>query len=174
MKFKLYTLFIISIFLFSCNFEDIYNNSNTSLKDQIIDLNNQIIILNSEINRLDSLITNQLINLTPLDNDSELLSDQNSEIDSVLLEEKKIVLYIDPKALFQETYIIYNISARTCNLMNLTNNKTERISKEKIFSINKDGTVLEYSILEINKLEDYIKINSITYNEEFIIYKDND
>ena len=67
-KFKLYIIFIISIFMFSCNLDN-HNNNDVAiaeLENRLIDLNNQIMDLNSNIERLEDNIANTQVSILAL------------------------------------------------------------------------------------------------------------
>ena len=177
MKFKLYTIFIISIFLFSCNFDN--NNNNdvaiAELENRLIDLNNQIMDLNSNIERLEDNIANTQVSILALLSDSTFILPKHlrkqdvSEIEDKIDEEMNSV---NPELLFKEKFSISSLSVLTCALRDVDKNKILRFYKEDLIEIDNNGIVEEFSILEINKLKKFIKVKSINYEIEFLMYMD--
>ena len=175
MRDKSYIIFIICFLLFSCN----KNNDNDvaifDLENRLANLNNQINSINLDINRLDSLISNEL-KIFKLLADSTLTLDIKyltaNNLDSSI--KKEPINLIDPEILFKQKYAISSLSVLTCTLRNIEKNKIERFYKEDIVEINNANILEQYSILEINKLKRFIKIKSINYNIEFIMYMDMD
>ena len=172
---KLYIIPIISIFLFSCNFE---NNNNdvaiSNLEDRLVELNNQILNLNLDISRLDSSINNQLLIIRLLTDSSFILPYNNSETETSVNED---TVSIDPEKLFKEKFSISSLSVLTCTLKNIEKNRVERFYKEDLVKINRYSSnnnqiVEEYIILEINKLKRFIKVKSVNYDVEFLMYMD--
>ena len=112
MKFKLYTIFIISIFLFSCNFDNSNNNdvAIAELENRLIDLNNQIMDLNSNIERLEDNIANTQVSILALLSDSTFILPKHlrkqdvSEIEDEIDEELESV---NPELLFKEKFSRY-------------------------------------------------------------------
>ena len=80
----------------------------------------------------------------------------------------------NPEELFKEKFTISALSVLTCTLRNVDKNQIQRFYKEELVEIINNNIIEQYSILEINKLERYIKVKSINYNKEFLVYMDMD
>ena len=79
---------------------------------------------------------------------------------------------VDPELLFKEKFSISSLSVLTCALRDVDKNKILRFYKEDLIEIDNNGIVEEFSILEINKLKKFIKVKSINYEIEFLMYMD--
>ena len=175
MRDKIYITFLI-LFLFSC-FESTDNNdvAISELEKRFVNLNNQISSLNLDINRLDSTINSELKILKVLSDSTFRLANNYSEIkinQNTVKEEQ--VNFINPEILFKEKFNIISLSVLTCTLRDTDKNKVVRFYKEDLIEIFNNGTLEQYSIIEINKLQRFIKVKSINYNKEFILYMDID
>jgi len=169
-RYRLQTTTIAFLLLFACTETNDYDVAISDLENRLVKLNNQISSLNLDINRLDSTINNELKLLT--DSTFRLtnnLSNMN-EVDSI--DKYKEVQFINPEELFKEKFTISSLSVLTCTLRNVDKNQIQRFYKEELVEINNNNILEQYSILEINKLERYIKVKSINYNKEFIMYMD--
>ena len=170
MRYRLQTTTIAFLLLFACTETNDYDVAISDLENRLVKLNNQISSLNLDINRLDSTINNQLKLLT--DSTFRLtnnLSNMN-EVDSI--DKYKKIHFINPEELFKEKFTISSLSVLTCTLRNIDQNQIHRFYKKEWVEINNNNILEQYSILEINKLERYIKVKSINYNKEFIVYMD--
>ena len=175
MRDKMYITFLI-LFLFSC-FENNDNNdvAISELEKRFVNLNNQISSLNLDINRLDSTISSELKILKILSDSTFKLANNYSEIkqnENVLKKEK--VNFINPEVLFKKKFNIISLSVLTCTLRDTDKNKVVRFYKEDLIEILNNDMLEQYSIIEINKLQRFIKVKSINYNKEFILYMDID
>ena len=174
-RFKSYTIFIISIFLFSCNLDNNNDVAISNLEDRLVELNNQISSLNLDINRLDSIITNQLTIIELLSDSTFTMIDSNSDSNAIesddLIEEQDINT-INPEELFKEKFSISSLSVLTCTLRDINKNKVARFYKEDLIEIANNDMVEQYLILEINKLKKFIKVKSVNYDIEFFVYMD--
>ena len=174
MRDKVYITFLI-LFLFSC-----YENSDndvavSDLEQRLAELNNQINSINLDISRLDSTINNELRALKLLSDSTFKLAANYSKIkkeQKLVIEEK--INFINPEKLFNEKFNISSLSVLTCTLRDIDKNQIIRFYKGDLIEIFNDGLVEQYSIKEINKLSRSIKVKSINYNKEFIVYMDID
>tara|TARA_B100001540_G_C15697492_1_gene592221 strand:+ start:230 stop:778 length:549 start_codon:yes stop_codon:yes gene_type:complete len=170
---NIYILFFI-LFLFSCNENNQDNDVAISeLEKRFVDLNNQISSLNLDISRLDSTISSELKILKVLSDSTFKLANNYSEIkkDQNSFKSKK-VNFIDPEKLFKEKFNIITLSVLTCTLRDIDENKIVRFYKEDLVEVLNDDTIEQYSIIDINRTERFIKVKSINYNKEFILYMD--
>ncbi len=173
MRNNIYILFFI-LFLFSCNENNQDNDVAISeLEKRFVDLNNQISSLNLDISRLDSTISSELKILKVLSDSTFKLANNYSEIkkDQNSFKSKK-VNFIDPEKLFKEKFNIITLSVLTCTLRDIDENKIVRFYKEDLVEVLNDDTIEQYSIIDINRTERFIKVKSINYNKEFILYMD--
>lgn len=175
MRDKLYISFFV-LFLFSC-FEN--NDTNdvaiSELEKRFSELNDQISSLNLDISRLDSTISSELKILKVLSDSTFRLTNNYSEIkesQNTFKDEK--VNFINPEKLFKEKFNIISLSVLTCTLRSIDENQIVRYYKEELIEILNDEVLEQYTIIEINKLERHIKVKSINYNKEFILYMDID
>ena len=173
MRNNIYILFFI-LFLFSCNENNQDNDVAISeLEKRFVDLNNQISSLNLDISRLDSTISSELKILKVLSDSTFKLANNYSEIkkDQNSFKSKK-VNFIDPEKLFKEKFNIITLSVLTCTLRDIDENKIVRFYKEDLVEVLNDDMIEQYSIIDINRTERFIKVKSINYNKEFILYMD--
>ncbi len=175
MRYNIYIV-IFLLFLFSCdNNNDDNDVAISELEKRFVDLNNQISNLNLDISRLDSTINNELRTLKLLSDSTFKLAANYSEIkkDQKLLKEEKIN-FINPEKLFKKKFNISSLSVLTCTLRDIDKNQIVRFYKGDLIEVFNDKLVEQYSIIEINKLQRFIKVKSINYNKEFILYMDID
>ena len=174
MRDKIYVIFF-ALFLFSCVENSDNNVAVSNLEQRLAELNNQINSINLDISRLDSTINNELRALKLLSDSTFKLAANYSEIkkDKKLVKEEKIN-FINPEKLFKEKYNISSLSVLTCTLRDIDKNQIVRFYKGDLIEIFNDKFVEQYSIIEINKLNRFIKVKSINYNKEFILYMDID
>jgi len=172
---KIYITFLV-LFLFSC-FENNDNNdvAISELEKRFVLLNNQISSLNLDIARLDSTISSELKILKILSDSTFRLANNYSEIkeDKNTFKDEK-VNFINPEKLFKKKFNIISLSVLTCTLRDIDKNKVVRFYKEDLIEVFSNDTLEQYSIIEINKLQRFIKVKSINYNKEFILYMDID
>ena len=175
MRDKIYITFLV-LFLFSC-FENNDNNdvAISELEKRFVLLNNQISSLNLDIARLDSTISSELKILKILSDSTFRLANNYSEIkeDKNTFKDEK-VNFINPEKLFKKKFNIISLSVLTCTLRDIDKNKVVRFYKEDLIEVFSNDTLEQYSIIEINKLQRFIKVKSINYNKEFILYMDID
>lgn len=174
MRGKVYITFLI-LFLFSCSENSDNDVAVSDLEKRLADFNNQINSINLDISRLDSTINNELRTLKLLSDSTFKLAINYSEIkkDEKLVKEEKIN-FINPEKLFEEKYNISSLSVLTCTLRDVDKNQIIRYYKGDLIEIFNGELVEQYSIIEINKLNRFIKVKSINYNKEFIVYMDID
>ena len=173
MRYRLQTTAIAFLLLFACTETNDYDVAISDLENRLVKLNNQISSLNLDINRLDSTINNELKILKLLTDSTFRLTNNLSnmnEVDSI--DKYQETQFINPEELFKEKFTISSLSVLTCTLRNIDKNQIQRFYKEELVEINNNNILEQYSILEINKLERYIKVKSINYNKEFIVYMD--
>ena len=167
-------IYIFLLFLFSCN-ENRSDNDVAifELEKRFVDLNNQISNLNLDISRLDSTISSELKILKVLSDSTFKLANNYSEIkkDENSFKSEK-VNFINPEELFKKKFNIITLSVLTCTLRDIDENKIVRFYKEDLVEVLNDGMIEQYYVIEINRTERFIKVKSINYNKEFILYMD--
>ena len=128
-----------------------------------------------DISRLDSTISSELKILKVLSDSTFRLANNYSEIkesQNTFKDEK--INFINPEKLFKEKFNIISLSVLTCTLRDIDKNKVVRLYKEDLIKVFNNETLEQYSIIEINRTKRFIKVKSINYNKEFILYMDID